>query len=212
VKTVFSSALAYVNKSLGISGAGAPETELDDGNVYQMLDVSQSTRRGLSLSASTGIFTGIMRNTHAGADSQLSVESPYSLLSAPLNAYPANVPDLFDIWILFVAMRRISGTSTITATLYIDFPDEQQGWGIDQAGGDIVAGGFHMIAAWDSLIEEQAIFAGGNALQRIGMRLPRTNPLGTQLEFNTTSGAAAVYEANIILGLFPVSMGQDVAT
>ncbi len=213
MKTVDSQALGIVTRALGMTGAGAPLTEFLDGELLQTLDVGQLVRRGRTLAGSSGIFMGAMRNNHAGADSQSSVISPYNVPTGAIAPYPAVMPRGFDIWLLAAQAEQISGTGTFSGALFVTMRG-QQGFGIDQAGAAVVRDSVMLLAFWDSVVTEAREFGllGGQfPFQAINLRLPRSTAAapGTELTWATTSSAAAVFDVQLVLGVFPISLGQD---
>jgi len=212
-KKIDSDALGILNKSLGLTGAGSPITELQDGIVDQTLDVGPIARRGRTLQPSGGIFTAVMRNVHAGATSLTSEETPYDILAAnALPPWPTPVPAQFDVWLLSASLRRVAGTGTIAATLSIRYEATQQGWGIDDSNAAVALLSITSVAFWDAVVVAGDLVmcftsGGGGSRWPINMRLPRKP--NTTLVFGSTAGAAATYVCDIILGLFPVALGQD---
>jgi len=213
MKKIDSDALGVLNKSLGLTGAGSPITELTDGIVDQSLDIVPAVRRGRTLAGSGGIFTAILKNTHAGADTQLSQAFPYEVVPADVRApYPTPMPAQFDIWLLSAAVRQTDGASTVSAGLFILYPTAQIGWGEDEAGAPVVADALMNVAFWDSGRGVGALsiaIAGGSGqgLMVINTRLPRSPNL--QLQFRSTSSAITTFHCDIILGVFPIALGQD---
>jgi len=211
--SVDSQALQTVNRALGVVGMGAQLTEFMDGELVQTFDVTAPVRRGNTLAITEGIFIGIMQNTHAGADSQTSDIDPYAVTVANAHApyQPIITPD-FDIWLIRAGVNQVSGTGTLSALLDINLA--VQGFGVDQAGADVTSQPTMPIALWTSVITEGAIEMGllegsGVPSQSLNFRIPRTNT--PQLTFRTTSSAAAVFQLNLVMGVFPVSLGQDAA-
>jgi len=212
VKQVDSDALGIVNRALGLSGRGDDKTELTDGILEQGVDVAPMIRRGRTLQPSEGIFYGIFHNVHAGADTQSATINPYRpeelLRVAP---YPAVVPAQFDLWLLYATVLRQAGTGTATALLDMQLSGQTQGWGVRMDGGAEVQVPRHPLAFWDTTIASTYTFLTTVGVSqpavKLGYRFPRTgNP---DLRFFSSSSAAATWQCAIVMGLFPVSMGQD---
>jgi len=210
LKRVDSDALQAINRALGLTGRGAPITEFLDGQLDQVFDVVPSVRRGRTPAATTGIFTGIVRNIHTDAESIATGFNPYTFGTAGLIApYPNPVPPQFDIWLLGAVVIRVSGGGTLSAILDVQF--NQQGFGITDGGVAVVATQAQVLAHWDAFVTEGITFgvqAGSEApYAKIGMRLPSTGSPG--LAFRTTSSLTVTIDLQVTLGLFPASLGQD---
>jgi len=213
MKKMNSDALGILNKSLGLTGAGSRITELADGIVDQSIDIVPAVRRGRTLAKSGGIFTATLRNIHVGGTDELSQAFPYEVVPADVRPpYPSPMPAQFDIWLLGCSVTQISGTSTLSGALLILYPTAQIGWGEDSAGAPIVADALIPVAFWDSIRFAGAIALGmsagsGQLYRAINLRLPRSTNL--QLQFRTRSNATSTYDCDMILGVFPVALGQD---
>jgi len=212
MKKVDSQALAVVNKALGLTGAGAPVTELTDGVVDQTLDVGPLVRRGRTLAGTEGCATIVLRAVHGGATTLTTEITPYALGTTGLIApFPNPIPTQFDLWLLSATLIQISGTGTLSAALFIGY-DSIQGFGIDNAGNAVVSEERTPVALWDALITKSAdqfgILTGTRGpLAMLGIRIPRN--LATTLVFISTSSAAATFEVQCVVGLFPIALGQD---
>ena len=213
MKKIDSDALGVLNKSLGLSGAGSPVTELTDGIVDQSIDIVPAVRRGRTLAGSGGIFTATLRNIHPGLGSVLSQALPYEVVPAIARPpYPTPMPAQFDIWLLSATVRQTGGAATLSGALFILYPTAQIGWGVDSLGVAVVADGLMPVASWDVIKGTGTISIGSNVggsqtYQKIGTRLPRSPNL--QLIFHSTASAITVFHCDMILGVFPVALGQD---
>lgn len=209
MKRVDSDALGIISRSLGLTGTGAATTEFYDGALDQVLEVGPLVRRGRTAARTQGLFTGLMENVHAAANTQITRVTPYVLGVGAVAPYPDPVPAQFDVWLLGAIMRQMSGTGTVSALLSIQY--SVQGWGEDQAGAAVVRTIEMPLAFWDTLITEGLVFgihAGiSGPWTSIGLRLPRV--AGTELQFRSTSSALSTYNCQVLLGLFPVALGQD---
>jgi len=211
MKIVDSDALGVVSKSLGLTGSGAPVTEFMDGVVEQTLDVAPIIRRGRTQASSQGIYTGVMRNIHGAANDQTSAINPFNVTTGAIPPYPAPMPEQFDLWVFGASVTQISGTGTVVAALTLQFGAASQGWGIDSAGIAVVNNREQPVAFWDTVqtvVNPWLLMGTLGPWQRIGMRLPR-NPF-VQFVFRSTASAIATYELQLLLGVFPVALGQDV--
>jgi len=211
LKKIDSDALGILTKALGLTGAGSPITELTDGVVDQSLDVVPIIRRGRTQEPSSGIYTAIMQNIHAVADTETTQVNPYAVGTGVIPPYPDPLPPQFDLWLLSATVRRQSGAATVQASLHIQYGSRQQGWGVTDAGVAVVESAPVPIAYWDALVSTQTTFAllnGANGpYAHRGIRIPRAPNL--TLEFTTVASAAATFNCELVLGVFPVSLGQD---
>lgn len=212
-KKLDSDALGDLNRALGLSGAGSRLTELEDGQVDQVIEISNIARRGRTLAGTGGIYTAILRNIHTDAEAQTSTATPYNIaLPADRAPWPIPTSRRFDIWLLGASVRRISGSGSINAQLLVAFDASQQAWGFDDSAVVVQKASRFALGHWNSFLTAGTRVAGGlvngNTFLNIGIRLPRND--NTQLEFVSASSATMTLECDMILGLFPVGFGQDV--
>lgn len=211
-KKIDSDALGVLNKSLGLSGAGSPMTELTDGIVDQVLSINEVARRGRTQAATQGIYTGLFENVHSAADTERSSVNIYDIGLGVIAPWPDPMPVQFDIWLLSATCSRLSGTGTVNASLGIIYGAAQQGWGRTDTGVGVVASPEHVVALWDSVIVVETFTflrledVGGLSAQP-GIRLPRSPD--TVLTFASASSAISTYRCQLVLGVFPASLGQD---
>ena len=210
-KRVDSDALGILNKSLGLTGAGSPVTELQDGVVDQVLEVGPIVRRGRTQEPSSGIYTAVMQNVHSAATTITTQVDPYAVGVGVIPPYPDPLPPQFDLWLLSATVRRQSGAATVQASLHIQYGTRQQGWGVDDSGVAVAVSAPVPIAYWDALVSTQTTFAllnGANGpYAHRGIRIPRAPNL--TLEFTTVSSATGTFNGELVLGVFPVALGQD---
>ena len=213
MKRVDSDALGVVNDALGLTGAGSAVTELSDGIVDQALNVVPIVRRGRTLAKSQGIFTGVFRNVHSGGGALSSQINPYDVgFDAELPPYPVPIPRQFDIWLLSATGRRVTGTGTVTASIIIRYSAVQQGWGISDTNTPVALLSEVPVALWSILFGDGTTTwlrdsnVSPNAPE-FAIRLPRDRNL--TLIFQSNVSAAATLVADLVLGVFPVSLGQD---
>jgi len=194
--------------------------ELADGEVAQVLDIAQLVRRARTINPTSGIFRIILRNVHAGAGDEFSTYDPYNpdsvLVDAAIPPYPTTQPRLRDIWVLTAAAQRVSGSGNCSGVLTLG--NIQQGYGIDSAGVAVVNNqGFPIV---DFNAEKTVggftfLSSLGQCFYRVGLRLPGRGVGGVQaetvrLQFLTTAAALSTWECQLIVGLFPPGLGQDV--
>ncbi len=212
VKRIDSQALDILTKSLGLTGAGSPLTELTDGVVDQMLSINEMVRRSRTQGVTGGIYSGIMRNIHTDAETLNSTLDPYDVgTTIAIPPYPPVMPPQFDVWLLGAALLRASGGGTIAAALRVTHDPAQVGWRVDDGGAAFAGTGNFVVAFWDSLIDASGIFGimPGTAapFAFIRMRLPRSP--NTRLTFSSVSSLTSTYDLQVLLGVFPVALGQD---
>jgi len=214
MKRIDSGALELANRALGLTGTSPlAATEYEDGQLVQQIDVRPIVRRSRTIGITQGVVTMLIRNIHAVADTQLTAITPFVLGATGLRApFPSPIPRTFDLWLLNATLRQVSGSGTLSAALFIDFPFDNLGFGIDSAGVAVVASDDVCVAFWDAVTTETLEFGLLNqlgVLAKINMRLPHNTT--TRIVFSSTSSAAATFDVNMRLALFPVTLGQDVA-
>lgn len=214
MKNVDSDALRTVNKALGLTGSdSSSKTELLDSELVQTLDISTLARRGRTQAETQGVYLARMQNVHLSANTQATAVSPYNPDVNVFAPYLDPVPDRFDVWMLAAWVVQTSGAGTISAILTVVYPGSALGWGRDQSGADVTGVLEVPLAFWDTLQTETVEFATNGAASpyvKIGMRMQRT--LAMFVRFRSTSSAAATFDCQMLLGVFPVGMGQDVLT
>lgn len=212
-KAVDSDALGLINKALGLTGSGSAVTELTDGVVDQVLDVAPVVRRGRTQAGTGGLYSAVMRNSHAVADVQVTTANIYALTSGVgrFAPWPDPMPPQFDIWLLYASARITAGGGTFLAQLGMDLALSQQGWGLDEAGDAVAQTGRIVFTNWEGSIVNSprvtGVIRGGSTLANIGVRLPRSP--STRLVFTSTSDQLATFICDLVLGVFPVTLGQD---
>jgi len=207
-----SAALGLITRVLRLGGGDGAAAFLDDDNVSQVLNLNPIIRRSPSL-VGEGWFYGIMKNRHAGADNEVSLIDVYNPIGAR-NGYPNPIPNTLDVWLLSVQGRRVSGAGALTAAALDLLPvADQQGWGVNDGGDPVETASRMVLARWDSLETTMTnlqffITEQGEPSVPIGIRVPR----GADLEFSSFSGGAANFDLQLMLGVFPLALGQDVVT
>ena len=209
-KNIHSDALTIMNRSLGLYGAGAPLTELQDGVVDQVIDITNVARRSLTQQVRGGIYTATFRNVHTDAETISNTVQAYSVLgSLTRPPFPNPFIERFDQWLLQAAVRQVSGGGTLLATLGVRYPGNQA-WGHTDAGGQVLVAQVHRLAHWNAIISDGTnfgILAGSEQpTANIGLRLAR----GTEITFISTSSITVSYDCQLTLGVFPAAFGQDV--
>lgn len=215
MKILTSDALGWITRALGLTGAGAPSTDFFDGELYQTLDVNLLARRGRTQASTQGIYSAVLRNVHPGGGSLTTTVSPYEVGAGSIRPYPDPMPQQFDIWLIGAATQQVAGAGTFEGSLFVDLHAAAQGFGVDDSGNPIVVSNGVVVAFWDSVNSIGGVQTIGQqdgriSWQRIGMRLPRAPGAGTVLSFVSTASVAATFDCQMILGVFPVALGQDV--
>lgn len=214
MKRVDSQALDTVTRALGLTGAGAPMTELTDGEVSQVLSVGEIVRRGRTLAITQGLHSAVLRNVHPGAGSLTTEVIPYNIAVGTAAPFPAPVPAGFDLWLIAANVQQTAGAGTIAAILTMVYPGANLAWGVNNSGVAIAPTFDQVLAHWDTIVTVSGVtFAIQGGVEQpsipLGLRLPRS--LDTLLRWTTTASAAADFDLHLLIGLFPVSLGQDAA-
>lgn len=228
MKKLESGALRGLTKLLGISGGG--ETYFDDENLQQVLDVSGYMRRTRTPGEeNTGVFMTGIRNTHSGAaaDAVLGILAPYTAgvgAAAPArNTWPGQgtgVPIDFDIWLLGVDAETLAVAGNFTAgwILLSLGAARNAELAITGAGATVPTGG--LVFAVRSYVAEMSLGVLGTQLAQSAaagittpsrLSIPFRIPRGAELLWQTRTAAlgASIYQAKLLLGVFPAGFGQD---
>jgi len=199
---------------------GGGITNIDLENISQVLPVvPEIVRRSAPIIGVDNWFVGVLENDHTGASDETSVISPYDVpVGLTFNDYPTPVPEGYDIWLMGASgQRRGVGTGAFVAAISMRAPGSVQGWGVDEAAAAITASAPRLFLGSSSAVEagvaglsnEPMIWDSPAAalFLPIRMRIPR----GSSLQFDSTTAAAAVLlTMSLLMGLFPMAMGQDV--
>ena len=230
-RTMNSQALVLLDRMLGLSGPGGEQyTTLDDGNVQQVLEISDVARRSLTPAGSAGVFTIMFENYEAGSTGVSSnVIDPYNFaneltVNFDTNGYPVPVPLGFDVWVIQASAYTYDPSDFAWLQLSMVYPAKTTALTsrINAGGAEAQIGNnisYHHLVRWDTQLpgdvvtgaDQQYVWAteNGSLTQKIGTRVPR----GGTLHFITDASVAGNYAfCNVILGLFPEGLGQDIAT
>jgi len=194
-------------------------SDLDDNHVSLVVNANDLIRRGLTEANVGGWFFGILENVHSGADTEQSSIRPYFAGADANPPFPGLVPLGWDLWVAGVCGNRNSGAGGLTdAIMHIDpTNDDQMGFGRDDAGTPVAPTSpsiplahFNGLAEAVGGITQDPMIntVSGVIYQPTLMRLPRE----CSLIFSTTSAAAAEFQAQFLMGLFPEGLGQDIAS
>lgn len=208
--------LDLVNRGLGISGRGAPETTFADEELLQTVDVGPLIRLSRTPAESGGIFYAIIRHVHGAAGDLETGVAPYDLETpGAIGAYADPMTRGFDVWLISACVRRVSGAGTLTvAQLGVSYFSGTQGWGVDDSGVAVVVADIQALATWETLISTPprayGLLSGGNGTMVYPKLRLQRNP-STRIQFiSTVAAAAATLDLQLVLGVFPEGLGQDV--
>jgi len=227
-----SQALALLDRILGLSGTGSGEqyTTLDDGNVQQVIEISEIARRSLTQAGTSGVFQVVMHATHTGASMTNMFLDPYNFgnsltVSQDVNAWPVPVPRGLDVWLIGASFSTDGNGSRLDwGQLSLQSPSSHMALNIGQidAGGETQSGndlGWTHLARWDTWDDDDMIYgvvnrelwvtADGRAYVPFNMRLRRGQLL---VAINDSSAGEVQTYLSLTLGLFPEGLGQDIAS
>jgi len=198
------------------SDIGGDGVEFDERHAVQTIPLMpEIRRRSRGFAGVDNWLYGVLENVHSAADAEASTFVPYSPgFGEIFNGYPAAMPEGYDLWLLSIYGRRSAGAGGLTAAGIGFLPgDRAQGWGIDDSGAGVETS-VRVQLAMSTALETGAtaistppmIFGNGLTHVDMRMRLPR----GCDITFVTESAAAAEFQAIIVMGLFPMALGQDV--
>jgi len=215
VKRIDSDALGVLNRSLGLTGSGSQITELEDGHVDQALSVNEIARRGRTLADVQGLFFPTLRNLNTAAETITNAIDPYNVgTTVAVAPYPAAVPAQFDLYLLGASIRHATGTVSgfTLGTLSLTVGTFSAGWGQSDNGSQILVSQAIRLAVWNAMANDGTNFGilatNRGPHQRSGIRLPRGGG-GTTLTFATVSSVTVGVDCQMIIGMFPVALGQD---
>lgn len=210
MKQLDSDALGTVNRALGISGRGAQITELLDGQVDQTIGVNDHVRRGRTQTDTKGLWWGTIEHVHGAANS-LETAVTLGTITLTVPPWPTPVPEAdFDIWLIGAGLTRPSGTGTIDAALYLE-PYTSQAWGTDDSDVEVNNIAIIPLAHWDTLNTEFYTFGLNAASGRVFFPINLRCKGDWAIRFASTSSDVITFRMAVLLGLFPVGLGQDAA-
>ena len=232
-RTMNSQALVLLDRMLGLSGPGGEQyTTLDDGNVQQVLEISEVARRSLTPAGSSGYYTFNMQSHHSAILLINQLQDPYNLSEeitlgvADINGWPVPVGRGFDIWLIGASIYTDKVADADWALLQLNVPSRYMALSSHQSNmappsqnandtARIILGRWDTWEADDSESGVVAIHAGltenGSTYLPINQRLVR----GTTIQLSTLATTYANnvrYYMDYILGIFPEGLGQDIAT
>lgn len=205
-------ALDFIQPAYGQSGIdAAQQTFLADGDISQILDVKDSARRGRT-PFQRGIFTAVLENVHAVAGELQSFVDPYNPVNVH-NGFPASInPNLFDIWLL--GASSVSNLDIDWSILMEDMNTLLVGMSDTAAGGPAgIATRSVLLAAFDDFATialstgPELGLATGTGRGMLFDRF-RCSP-GNVLIHRSKVAAASTVRIFLKMGIFPVTLGQD---
>ena len=208
MRAIDSSVLSWVKRALKLGAGGSMVTDLDDGQVSQVLELGRGSSREQTFGQ--GIFTAVLTNamtTAAPADFQEVSVNPYAPQAASgvsggnFPPYPELVPRGFDFYIHAASCLISNSTGFTCASLRLATPPANVAWSRINTDG-VLAGGAasaavtFWLANWTAA-ENAALGAStivgvagtGTELpmQRIATRVPRGSTLGFSMRLTTDS-------------------------
>jgi len=111
-KRITSGAFRFLNEALGLTGNGAQTTDLDDGNVSQVLDINRVTSYGQTIGGAQGLLASNLIMTHAAAGTDTEDMDPYTPGTRINSFTQVRIAD-FDMWYLGSGATVVSTTQTI---------------------------------------------------------------------------------------------------
>jgi len=208
--------LLPLQKLIGIAPRPKPVI-LDDDTVSLTLPmVPDITRRSRSSLPTGGMFSAILRNDHAAGDDENSSIDPYNPGDSAVAPYPATVDPGFDVWLLGLCGQMSSGSSDLLTAGFVELsvPAHMQGFGQEDDGSALALSPNYNIALFTGVDTTGPgnppllLAVSGQPWLTLNMRLAR----GQRIVWATTSSAAADFDLQLLIGLFPEGLGQDVVT
>lgn len=217
MKQVDSVALGLVDKALGLAGTGSQVTDLEDGIVNQVLEISVLAARARSQLGPEGAKICILETVHGAANNQVAAVDPYFIGSTPGSIFnwPVPVPLGLDVWLHAISGLEVTGGSNFSSG-YVGIVGDQAGdggWGTNQAGAAVTAVPMRIpIIAWGDIgefgnIQFMENILNGELSILPGIRIPR----GMTVEFRTTSANVMTMQALLLMSLVPVGLAQSVS-
>ena len=219
MKRVDSQALGLTNVALGLTGAGAAETEYVDGQLEQSFNVTPVVRRSRTQAGTEGLYYGLLSNVHTAAGQLSTNVDPFNVSTGRLSPYPSVPgpwPPGFDLWILSATVLNTAGGGTVEALLNLLWEPTAQAWGLNNSAAAITGNNVQPLAHWDTLttVTGYAVLSGDRGVRATfgnnGVRLRRGTVGGnSRIQFVSKSNGSATFQCTVVLGVFPVALGQD---
>ncbi|HIB68839.1 MAG TPA: hypothetical protein EYO33_28050 [Phycisphaerales bacterium] len=221
-KNVDSQALEGLNRALGLAGPGSGQTTLEDGELIQTIDGGQIARRSRGIASPlSGWFTGIMENDHGAGTTSLETRiNPYTTVfqtQSPLPGAGQAISDAYDWWLIGLSLiQHGAGTASnfTNGCFVLDTGNAVTAFMEDDSSATAHAqnADFPMVM-WDDLATVGGLGVGiredGNLWTPLNLRIPQHSP--PIFSFRSTAANAITVRCNLLLGLFPAQLGQDVS-
>ena len=163
----------------------------------------------------------MLRNVHAaGGNLEVSM-NPYDAGGAAVAPYPTTVPEGFDLWILGTSCMRFGAGAGALNHAVLTLNNVAIGAGVDDSGTPVTDNQPFVLAQWE-IFETGLSSAGlrygvmtnesGLPWQHLGIRFPRlgvTPALPVWIAFISDVSALVTVDCCVLVGMFPVGMGQD---
>lgn len=223
-----SDALRNLGKILGLRTKLPERIDFQDDLVQVTLDPLWEIRRALALPrAGGGFFTARIENgPHAvGVDTIISTVDPYDLNNSGNTAvtytdpeYPVPVPEELDVWLIACTASVKAGAGNFSSgSLHYLIDANSMGWRTDDTSA-IATGDFLRLYANEVAGPVFTLLVGPDLtpdfLFQRPYRLPRARVFDSStvrgLRFTTeNTGGTPTYRLDMLFGLFPAGMGQD---
>lgn len=204
---VDSTALHQVARCLQIAGIGGlGNAHFQSEQLQQVIDVGPLVRRGLTLAGSDGMYVAVFQNDHTEAGVITEEIDPYAV--AGTAGWPNPVPDNLEVWVLALQAKTVTaGDAGVFGGAQFDgqWPDTRIAFGV--AGARAVP--MFMSDVEVAILTSVNLAEVGTGLltKTIGWRIPR----GVTLRWTSESTGVGTpeYRCAVLLGLFPIGLGQD---
>jgi len=204
-----------------VAGKGSSQTDLDDGNLTQVIDVVPIVRRSLAFGTGLWIANVIFIHTTIAARNMLiDLYNPRLADDTPANknGYPVIVPEGFDVWLISASLT--TNDATDFATFGMSLVTQGVGAGIAETDTEGVestpvgAAAEIPLSFWDdTMVLTNGTIVGLTHLEEItpqyGFRIRRGELLSVDSLPDT--GGTVTNNLQLKFGLFPVALGQDIA-
>lgn len=139
-------ALRVIKRTFALTGKDAPITELEDGLARQSLDINRLAMAGFAFGPGDGLFSSIIRHSHAAGGNITETIDPYSsgTVIAPL---PLVISQPLTWWYLGSMLDFVTTQTSVDEVQVMRLADTVEGW----SDGTIAAQP-SVLARWDTMI------------------------------------------------------------
>jgi len=202
------------------TSSGPPQNvDLQDELIQQSLNVVAPIRRDLSPGGLGGLFTAKMFNGHGGSDTVTVDVNPYTLAEVTGvgfigNGYPLPVEQLtFDVWLLAASAQTITGSGDFGGGFAgLISGSAAMGWRRGSASSVAIINPFALYdqeVTYGNRVQLSDGAAGGHTLLPRPFRIGGSADVRIRFETVKAGAGAASYELDLLLGVWPASLGQD---